>query len=833
MRYRFGELILDLGTGRLESRDGELQLRPQAFRLLAVLVEEAPRVLSQDELLDRVWGAEHLSSNSVRQAVSELRTVLGDPADRPRFIATVHRRGYRFVAPLERIEDPAPEPPVPAPRAPERQRPRRVSARTLRWAAAAVVVAVLGFAAVQLLVARGRAPASPEARPSLAVLPFANLGLEAGSEWMGGAVAEVLRYELSGAGRLRLVPGETVARMGQELSLERKADYGSETLAAIGANLGVEWVVAGAYLPVTGSESGELLLQAQVRRTADAAVIAWAQETCTPEELAPGATRLARALQASLGVSVSAGDPAGLWMPDAHTLRLYSQALELLRREEAQGARALLEEALPRSPENSLIHDALSTAYGLLGFDALARDESKLALEHGEALPRSLRLAIEARALALDGHRDEAVARWQALWQFYPDEAEHGLQLARAQRSAGRFHEALDTLATLRSTLPASDGDPRVSRLEADLLADLGNFDAARDRALQSINEAAERGTPLLAIEGYRSHAWALGKLGDIPGALASLERAEALSVQMRSPLGQIFALSDRAQLLQRTGQLEAAEEIYRKVLELLRERGTRKAEATALNNFASLLSSRNDLAGAAAVLERSVELKREIGDSRGLVTSLTNLANIHRVLGAPEVAAVYLEESVERARQLGLPEELAASLRSLAYLRAREGSYEVARALFTEALEASASEEAKADSFFGLATVEGDLGELEGSLHHLEAAASIYRRLGHSESLAQARNNLADLQLRLGDVAGARSGFEEVLALAQGLESSVLEAHARMGLGQVAEADGDLPTARREHQRALRLFDELQQEKEAERCRKALARLDAGVSDA
>lgn len=104
MKHRFGELVLDLEAGRLLGPDGEVRLRPQAFKLLVVLVEDAPRLLSHEELLDRVWGVEHLSPASVKQAVSEVRQAMGDDPARPSIIETVPRRGYRFIAPLIRIE---------------------------------------------------------------------------------------------------------------------------------------------------------------------------------------------------------------------------------------------------------------------------------------------------------------------------------------------------------------------------------------------------------------------------------------------------------------------------------------------------------------------------------------------------------------------------------------------------------------------------------------------------------------------------------------------------------------------------------------------------------
>jgi DNA-binding winged helix-turn-helix (wHTH) protein len=117
VKLGFGEWILDREAGRLSGPAGEVRLRPHAFRMLEVLAEQAPKILSQEELLNRVWGVEHLSPSSVKQAVSEVRQALGDEAARPAVIETVHRRGYRFIAAVERIEE-APEPkPIPIPAA--------------------------------------------------------------------------------------------------------------------------------------------------------------------------------------------------------------------------------------------------------------------------------------------------------------------------------------------------------------------------------------------------------------------------------------------------------------------------------------------------------------------------------------------------------------------------------------------------------------------------------------------------------------------------------------------------------------------------------------------
>jgi len=98
--YEFGAFRLDVHRRQLE-RDGEqVHVSPRAFDLLAVLVANAGRTLSHDELLDEVWEGTFVEQGNLKKAVSTLRQILGDAAESGEFITTVPRRGYRFTAPV-------------------------------------------------------------------------------------------------------------------------------------------------------------------------------------------------------------------------------------------------------------------------------------------------------------------------------------------------------------------------------------------------------------------------------------------------------------------------------------------------------------------------------------------------------------------------------------------------------------------------------------------------------------------------------------------------------------------------------------------------------------
>ena len=106
-RYTFGPFFLD-EHARILSRGGEmLSLPPKAVETLLVLVEQAGQVVTRDELLERVWPGSFVEPNNLAQQVSMVRDALEDRGHRPRYVETVSRRGYRFVAPVTRHDDPA------------------------------------------------------------------------------------------------------------------------------------------------------------------------------------------------------------------------------------------------------------------------------------------------------------------------------------------------------------------------------------------------------------------------------------------------------------------------------------------------------------------------------------------------------------------------------------------------------------------------------------------------------------------------------------------------------------------------------------------------------
>ena len=118
---RFGIFEVDLAAGELRKRGRKVALQGQPFQVLAVLLRRRGEIIAREELHQALWPADTFVEfeHGLNTAINKLRQALGDSADNPRFIETLPRKGYRFIAPVESTGIPAPAPvPVPAEAAP-------------------------------------------------------------------------------------------------------------------------------------------------------------------------------------------------------------------------------------------------------------------------------------------------------------------------------------------------------------------------------------------------------------------------------------------------------------------------------------------------------------------------------------------------------------------------------------------------------------------------------------------------------------------------------------------------------------------------------------------
>ena len=190
---RFGVFELDLRTAELRRNGIKVKLQEQPFRLLAFLLDRAGDVVTREELRERLWPSEFVDfDHSLNTAVRKLREALDDSAENPRFIETLARRGYRFIAPVSWGVS-IPSTAVPSTRA------------TLLGIT--LVVVMIGAGIAYFVTRRHEAPPA-RAIDAIAVLPFTNDDPQ--SQHLSDGMTEILIDSLSRLPDLRVMARTTV-----------------------------------------------------------------------------------------------------------------------------------------------------------------------------------------------------------------------------------------------------------------------------------------------------------------------------------------------------------------------------------------------------------------------------------------------------------------------------------------------------------------------------------------------------------------------------------------------------------------------------------------------
>jgi TolB-like protein/DNA-binding winged helix-turn-helix (wHTH) protein/Flp pilus assembly protein TadD len=223
---RFGVFELDLRSGELQKQGRKIRLEGQPVQVLICLLEKPGELVTREELHRKLWPADTFVNfeHGLNAAVKRLRQALNDSADNPRFVETLPRRGYRFIAPLHAVAVAAEEPitaEVPGVRPPVSE--------------TVALVAVLAISTGWLLW-RNRHPVS--VIRSLAVLPLENLSGDPSQEYFSDGMTDELITELGQIGELRVI--------SRTSAMTYKGAH--KSLPQIARDLKIDAVVEGAVL---------------------------------------------------------------------------------------------------------------------------------------------------------------------------------------------------------------------------------------------------------------------------------------------------------------------------------------------------------------------------------------------------------------------------------------------------------------------------------------------------------------------------------------------------------------------------------------------------------
>jgi TolB-like protein/DNA-binding winged helix-turn-helix (wHTH) protein len=407
---RFGVFELDLRSAELQKRGRKIRLEGQPIRILICLLENHGELVTREELHRKLWPADTFVNfeDGLNAAVKRLRQALNDSADNPRFIETLPRRGYRFIAPVQAIavqQDPVTDFPATgrppdgdAPPAedhdpvdvPEKVEPYAPGAwtRAWKWSAVALLVA-LGIVAVWM---RSGARYRPSGIRSLAVLPLENLSGDVSQDYFSDGMTDALITELGQIRGLRVISRTSV--------MTYKGAHRS--LPEIARDLRVEAVVEGSVL-----RSGDRVrITAQLIQAADDKHL-WAQsyEGDLRDTLALQ-KQVAGAIAGEIRIELTPHEQAALKSvprvkPEAY--EAYLKGRYFWNKRTAEGLTRAIDyfrQAIEKDPNYARAYVGLTDSY------ALAGDWKYGVLAPRDAYPRAK--AAATKAIALDSTLGEA-----------------------------------------------------------------------------------------------------------------------------------------------------------------------------------------------------------------------------------------------------------------------------------------------------------------------------------------------------------------------------------------------------------------------------------------
>jgi TolB-like protein/DNA-binding winged helix-turn-helix (wHTH) protein len=248
-RLRFAVFEVDLRAGELTKRGLRIRLQEQPFQVLAMLLERPRELVTREELREKIWGQTVVDfDHGVNKAINKIREALGDSAENPRFVETVARRGYRFLADVTPIDtsadrQPGPEtegivPPTESHRVElaDAGVPPKRPYRAHAWAGAGLGLALVLAASLSWIL-YSQSQSSPRIR-SLAVLPLESLSGDASQDYFTDGMTDELITDLGQISALRVI--------SRTSAMAYKGVH--RPLAEIARELNVEAVVEGTVL---------------------------------------------------------------------------------------------------------------------------------------------------------------------------------------------------------------------------------------------------------------------------------------------------------------------------------------------------------------------------------------------------------------------------------------------------------------------------------------------------------------------------------------------------------------------------------------------------------
>jgi eukaryotic-like serine/threonine-protein kinase len=591
--------------------------------------------------------------------------------------------------------------------------------------AVGIGVLVLASIAVAIIVRKNPPNLLPSILPShavphrrtVAVIGFKNLSGDKSNTWLSTALSEMLTTELSEGGELRTVPGESVAQMKVSLALPEEDSFSPKTLSRIRRNLGSDDVVVGSYVAVG---NGDLRLDLRSQDTKTGETVATVSEKGSQSHIDDLIGKAGAELRQDLGVApLSDAQSAQVRaaMPgDPDAVRLYSEGLQDIRLFNYLAARDVLQKAVSLKPDFAPAHSALAATWSALGYDENAKQEAQKAMDFSSTASSEERIQIVGRSHEILKQWPEAMENYRALWGFYPDSADYGLSLARAEMAGGQTKAAEDTLVQLRM-LTGSDADAaRIDLLDASLGSAQGDFKREQSMAEQAMTQAKTIGASLIVARTMVLQCDAWERMGQPEKAAPMCIQAKALFDAAGNRAAAASTLLMQGDSLYDQGEYRGAMKDFASALTVFQEIGAQREIRNVDERMGNVLYSEGKPVESKAHYDKALQYDLATHDVNALASDYGNIANDLDLLGDLKGTLKMQQQSLAAFNEVQNNRGACETLNNLGNLSVEMGDLSAAKGYFDRAIALATKESyrmAEPDPMTGL----GDVLEAQGDL--------------------------------------------------------------------------------------------------------------------
>jgi DNA-binding winged helix-turn-helix (wHTH) protein/tetratricopeptide (TPR) repeat protein len=463
---RFGSYEADLGEGSLTKAGIRIRLQEQPFQILVLLLEHPGQIVTREEIRQKLWSDDTFVEfdDALNTAVRKLRTALNDSADNPRFLETVPRRGYRFVAPVSLLpelnlnlgpeQSKAPDTasaPSPEIGRSESSRPSRAGWPRWTWIGIAAL-ALAAIAGVSWYRSRSRFQITP--KDTVVLADFVNT---TGEAVFDDALRQGLEIGLKQSPFVQVLSDRKIAVILKQMGRGPDARMTGRTAIDVCQRTGSKVTVQGSIASLGATY---LIGLAAIRCDTGEPVANEQVQAKRKEDVVDALGQASAQLRARLGESLPSIQKYNAPLEQATTssldaLNAYGMALSTWDKKGDDASLPFFKKAIELDPNFAMAYAALGTIYHNKGESAPAGENTAKAYDLRDRVTEGERLAIESRYfLYVPGDLDKASQVFEVWARNYPEWATPLNQLGSTQANLGRYEQAVESLRAALSLDP-------------------------------------------------------------------------------------------------------------------------------------------------------------------------------------------------------------------------------------------------------------------------------------------------------------------------------------------------------------------------------------------